>query len=273
MAVPIGRRVVGYSLLVSAYAAVRLSGKHFRVSLGRKVLVGTAGLIVAAVASFVFLGIRMATDQMESGNHPISTILDTATHTSFTDKQSLAIALTENVASRPMLLTQYLSLLSKGGDTPAPMRGQDALWSIKNTVPDVLYSAFGSSKDNVRLVGSEEGLANEHFGLPVFDDANSLFTGGLIDFGLLGLIAYPLIACFIARGFFFVVSCTLNSEGQLVLLLPMLWFFLTAEIELAGYFTELRDLIILLAFWAALYSVPKFTGRRQEMPLFSGSTP
>ena len=152
------------------------------------------------------------------------------------------------------------------------MRGQDALWGIENTVPDVLYSAFGASKADVRNIGSEEGVANEHFGLPVFDDANSLFTGGLIDFGFLGVIAYPLIACAMARGFFFVVSRILNSEGQLVLLISMLWIFLMAEQEVGGYFTQVRDLTILLAIWAALYSIPKFTGRRQELSLLSKST-
>lgn len=273
LAFPSGRRVLGYTLLVSAFAAVRLSGKHFHMSFRRKVLVGSTGLIVVAVASFVFLGIRLASDQMESGNHPFSTIVETATRTTFTDKQSLAISLSENIGSRPMLLTQYLSLLSKGGNTPSPMKGQDAWWAIENTVPDVLYSRFGSSKDNIRFVGSEEGLANEHFGLPVFDDANSLFTGGLIDFGFLGVIAYPLIACAIARAMLFVVSRMLNSEGQLVLLLFMLWLFLQSEAELAQYVTAVRDLTMLLAIWAAMYSIPKFTGRRREMPLFSESTP
>ncbi|MGB9031920.1 MAG: hypothetical protein WCC27_17485, partial [Acidobacteriaceae bacterium] len=67
-------------------------------------------------------------------------------------------------------------------------------------------------------------------------------------------------------------SRLLNSEGQLVLLLSMLWIFLQAEQEVGGYFTQVRDLTILLAIWAALYSIPKFTGRRQELSLLSKST-
>ena len=120
MGIPIGRRVVAYTLLVGAFAAVRLSGRHFRMSFRRSVLVGAAGLAVVTLASFVFLGIRMASDQLTEGNHPVSTLVEAATQTSFTDRQSLATALAENFAGRPMLLTQYLSLLSKGGNTPRP---------------------------------------------------------------------------------------------------------------------------------------------------------
>ncbi|MGC1158922.1 MAG: hypothetical protein WA891_14115, partial [Acidobacteriaceae bacterium] len=132
--------------------------------------------------------------------------------------------------------------------------------------PTQIYNFFGVSKDPIRQIGVEEDVANEHFGLPDEDMANSIFSSGIIDFGLAGVLGYPLLLCFLGRLLLSLASKVLNSEGQIVLILAMIIQFSLSENSIGGYLNELRDIATLGTVWWILDSLPTLTGRRHSAP-------
>ena len=268
--VPIGRRAVVYGLYLAIYAALRLSGRQFNLSAARKTLLTASTLVVIVVSSYVFLGIRLAAAQMGSGRFTIAAILKFAEDDVFTAPRVVAAALNQNLQSRPMNLARYLALLARGGDTPSPMYGKDTAQGVKQAIPDVVYRYFGANKSEVRAVSTEEGVANEHFGLPIYDDANSILSGGIIDLGLAGVLIFPLLICAVWRLLLFCLDQVLNAEGQVVAILAALGIFIQSEVSIAGYIVQMRNLVTLLAMWGVVYWLPRLTGRRQEVPAFSG---
>jgi hypothetical protein len=264
---PFGRRALFDVLLVSLFAAARLSGWSSRMSLGRKALMTVVFIVGVSLSNIFFMGIRLAAwslgdDEQGARRANMGTLLMSARMDSFTDPRGILDNLNDNIRERTFLIG-YLSLLARGGNTPSPMWGSDAQHALQMATPDMIYSALGMDKAPARAVGVEEGVANEHFGLPVEDMANSILTGGIIDLGLLGIVAYPLILCALTRGLLHMSARFLNSEGQVVAILYILVMFLSTETEIGGYLVELRDLAILLVGWGLLNSLPGI-GRRDQ---------
>ena len=267
--VPTGRRPVIYGLCIATYGAMRLSGRRMNLSAGRKAVLVTIGMVAVAISSYVFLGIRMAVGQMGRNNFNISMIWVVAEQGVFTDPRMITANLGDNLRGRSSNLARYLALLARGGDTPSPMYGKDTAEGVKKAIPDVFYRYFGANKSEVRAIATEEGVANEHFGLPVYDDANSILSSGIIDFGLPGLLVFPLLICAAWRLLLFFLDYVLNAEGQVVAVLFVLGILIQSEADIGGYIIAMRHLLTLLAIWAPFYWFPKLAGRRHEVPAFS----
>jgi hypothetical protein len=262
---PMGRRALVYTVLVAVFSILRLSGWQPRLSTARMVQTAVALLVLASLSNLFFMALRLATytvgprqsiyrngSLMDAGPILIENLL--------TNQQGVLSKIAENLQNRTFLIG-YLSLLAKGGDTPSPMLGSDAAFAAQITIPDVFFSFFGVDKTPLRQINAEEGLANEHFGLPVADMANSILTAGVIDFGFPGVIAYPLLLCLLYRFFLHAIKPLINVEGEIVGVLAILVIFLNTESELAVYFGGLRGYIILMAVWALIYSLPDFLTR------------
>lgn len=254
LTVPVGRRALVYSVLVTVFAATQLSGVRSSFSRRAKWLGGIAGVVATLVVTVTFLGLRLATDNLGEGNHPLSEIVQ-ETHEVFQNPTYLYEVTKENLEGRPFMLTQYLSLLTRDGDMPAPMYGADLRFSIQMLIPDYFYGISGHSKDTLREISTEEGLANEHFHLPVFDEANSILTGSVIDLGLFGIFIYPAGVCLLWRLLAFDVEWFCGRTAGLLFLLLALNLFLQAETELRGYLLDARNAIIILAIWMVLPAV------------------
>lgn len=267
--IPLGRRGLLYAVVICIFAAARLSGRTWNISVGRKALIAGGAVFVVVGSSFFYIAFRMATWGMGQGNHSIVSILETAERTSLTDPREVVANLNSNVKDRTAFLIRYLALLGRGGNLPQPMWGQDALLGLEFATPDRFYRLVGASKDSVRTAGGEEDLANEHFGLPAQDYANSVLTGGIIDFGLAGILIYPLILCVLTRTVLLFADTILNQEGRLIAVLSIAFLFLQTEMQITGYIVGLRNLIILLIGWALVYSIPGLRRQWRETPLFS----
>ncbi|MFP5226670.1 MAG: hypothetical protein ACLGXA_03505 [Acidobacteriota bacterium] len=264
VAIPAGRRDFAYDVIVTIFIASRLSGVRVNLSKAVKWMWFLTAIMIVAVTGFIFMGLRMASGLLGPGKHSVAEIVGQASRTVADNPRDVIITTAENLESRPFLLTQYLSLLTKGGnDVRLPMYGADISQAVKMDIPDVIYTAIGRSKDPVREVGAEEGVANEHFNLPVFDDANSILTGGWIDFGLAGVLLYPLILCFLWRAISFAVGEILGATARFIVLLVAINICLQAEIDLGGYIVSLRDAGIIAGAWALLSLLPRFTASRQ----------
>jgi hypothetical protein len=270
--VPAGRRALIYTLLVTVFAATRLSGVRVSLSRQAKWLWGIALLIIAFAGTVIFLGLRIATETLSAGSHPLTQIVQVAGDV-FDDPSALLRATQGNLESRPFLLTQYLSLLTKGGDMPDPMYGADLKYNIELIIPDALFRLSGKNKDTLRAISTEEGLANEHFHLPVFDDANSILTGSVIDFGLIGIAIYPIGVCLLWRLVAVPIERLLGRKARLLFLLIALGVFLQAEIEISGYIRGLRSALIVLGTWLVLSAISRGLDIRGNSPILQEGSP
>ncbi|MGA9983586.1 MAG: hypothetical protein WBP95_08940 [Acidobacteriaceae bacterium] len=263
-----GRRMMISMILITFIAASVLAGRKWRpkwhLSGAWKAMLGLIAVPVLAASSYFFYGLRMATWEMGEGTHTIGSIVETAEVTTFRSPSEIVHKLSENQSDRTAFAIRYLSWLARGGNTPSPMMGADVVQGAKMTVPDAVYHLFGASKDPIRHIGEEEDVANEHFGLPDEDMANSILTSGVIDFGLAGVLGYPLLLCFLARLVLSLASKVLNSEGQIVLILAMIIQFSQSENSVGGYLMDLRDIATLGLVWWVLHSIPSMNSRRQR---------
>ncbi|HEX3986240.1 MAG TPA: hypothetical protein VHX13_06455 [Acidobacteriaceae bacterium] len=270
--VPVGRRSLVYCLLVAVFAAMRLSGVQISVGRLTRWVWSALAIVVIFTLTVLFLSLRIAVDNLGPGNHPMAQIVPQI-DVALQNPEFLLRTTKENLESRPFLLTQYLSLLTKGGNAPEPMYGSDLKFSIEEAVPDVLYGLLGRSKNRVRAIGAEEGLANEQFHLPVFDDANSILTSGFIDLGVFGLALYPIGICLLWRILLVDVRIVLGKKARLLLLLIALNTFMQAELALSGYLVEIRNGLIILALWICLRSIPSLRLRHRNRDHLRGYQP
>jgi hypothetical protein len=260
-----GRRQLAYGILISMVAAVAIGGAKIKMKSFRDILMAVGAGAFLTISGVIFLGLRSAAYVNGEGQHEsIVVTWRVARETTLTDPQSLWIDFLDNVVGRSGNLTRYLSLLTKGGETASPMYGADLKWAIQDATPDAIYHFLGRDKSEIRLIASEEGVANEHFGLPVYDDANSLLTGGFIDFGVPGVFLYPLVFCFGAVLFLAVLVKLVNYEGQTLALVCLMSLFVQAETEIRSLLSGARDLCIVLVFWWILYHIPALLNRRRR---------
>lgn len=250
-----GRRWLAYPILLSVFAVSQLSAVKLKLSAMRKALLFAVCIGLLFAASFVFTALRSAMLQSLGGlgSHSLGSIINAAEATSLTDPGGVIDQIRSNLSARPANLVHYLSLLSRAGNHPEPLYGQDALFAFRIATPDWLYTHLGGNKDVIREIESEEGLANEHFHIPIYDDANSVLSAGFIDFGWAGIVLYPLMLCAFYRlilngaGF-------LPTEGRMLLIFGLLFELIQAENELSGYIKGARNIGILLVIWACCYA-------------------
>jgi hypothetical protein len=227
----------------------------------KKVLLGVAFVIISALTGMFFIAMRLAagksSESAQGGSSfSIRQLAPYLIEDVLSDPGNVIREVSGNLEERPFLLEEYLALLGRDGNTPVPLYGQDVVLGLQLAVPDAAYKFFGESKTNIRNIGSEEGLANEHYGLPDKDNANSILTGGIIDFGLVGVFLYPIAVCIIFRAIYYVIDHSINKEGQLVALLFGFYLFLQSESEVSSYVLFLRNMMIIMVLWRALYEVP-----------------
>jgi hypothetical protein len=260
---PSGRREIGYMMFLCVYAAFRFSGWTPRMNRVQKVLLGVGFVTALVFSALFFYALRLASREairngQGAASTSITTIIPVLISDILTDPGYVLRETKSNLEERPFLLMEYLSLLGKGGNTPEPMYGQDFNHAVEMAIPDPVYNILGANKQKIRDIGTEEGVANEHFGIPDPDDANSLLSAGIIDFGLVGVLLYPLTTCFITRAMCSLVDQFFNREGQIVAALLGIFMFLQAEREISDYVLNIRNMVIVMIFWRALYELPTF---------------
>jgi hypothetical protein len=269
--VPISRRDVLYAAMISIFCVLRLSGRRLRISSLGKTSLSIILVLLLIFSNIFFFGLRMAADQdasKESGHQATLTEgFYAARNGIFRNPKLLIMYVGENLEKRAYVIG-YLSLLARGGRDFQPMMGSDAVLGMEMTIPDALYELTGTSKAPIRTIGAEEGLANEHFGLNVTDEANSILTGGFIDFGVIGVLFYPLALCGLFRWYLLLISKLFSPEVSGVILILVLSLIITTEQELRVDFIAMRDFLILAIICAIAFAVPRISRGRQAVPLF-----
>jgi hypothetical protein len=152
----------------------------------------------------------------------------------------------------------FLSELEDFSTHFTPGYGRDIEGQLLEAVPSVLYP----SKN--RYFG-EEGLANELFGSVYIDEANSILTGGAVDFGLLGIVVYPLLVSFMLRAFVEFVGQALPTFAATFIIFATLAGLLQPETEITGYFIAIRNGLLFGTVVWFFIALPAFRLRKEML--------
>jgi hypothetical protein len=154
------------------------------------------------------------------------------------------------------------------------LHGADLVFCLESALPSVLYP----DKDRIRAIGMEENLANPQFGLFPTDEANSILTTGVSDFGLAGMFLYPVALIALMELFLRMVGRRMPEAAKAFLILCVLDTLWQTELSTSAYFVLGRNLLLLslpLAFLSRLSGFllnPSGRRRRSEHPGWEAST-
>ncbi len=254
--IPLGRRSLLYTMVLAALS-LRLGRFRFNWSWPKRIIIvsALAGLLYVASIGFFFL--RLA--GFASGR----------THLNIIDRAALAIHLfqtknygevqesfSKNVQTRTFILG-FVSELEDYSSHYTLGWGRDLEGQFLEAVPSVVYT------DKNRYFG-EEGLANELFGSTYGDEANSIFTGGVIDFGLFGMVLYPLLLCVMLRAFVEFAGQTLPTFVATFMIFSTFSGLLQPENGLTTYFIIVRNgLLFSTVIWFFI-ALPAFRLRKEN---------
>ena len=209
----------------------------------KNVIFITLLVFVIQVATTAFFTIRQASYSFKGHTKPKITELLPEAYRVYQDKGSEEIArrIKENVKTRTFLI-EYLAMLTREEDKVGPLYGTDLARAFVTATPSAIYP----NKYRSKFFDQEEGVANPHFNLTISDDANSIFTAGLIDFGMLGMFVLPLVTCII-----FSLVMRLRNYDKAFISSTMIGVMvcqtmLSPEKDFIGYLTSLRDVVIVL---------------------------
>ena len=254
--IPLGRRTLLYSIVL-AFLALRLGRHRFNWSWTKRIVVAVLLAATLYVTSIGFFYLRLA--GYSAGR----------THLGILDRVSLAItyfktkdfsvvqkSFSSNVQTRTFILG-FLSELEDYTTRFTPGLGRDIEGQFLAAVP----SAFYPQKN---IAFGEEGLADELFGSAYEDEANSILTGGVIDFGMPGMILYPLLIAFMLRYFFEFIGQSLPTFVVVFTIYGSFSALLQAENNLTDYFIVIRNgLLFAMVVWFFI-ALPAFRLRKEN---------
>jgi hypothetical protein len=253
--IPIGRRSLIYTIVL-AILALRLGRFRFNWSWPKRILVGTllAGLLYVASVGFFYMRLAgFASGKTHLGI--IERVTLAITYFESKDYSEVQKSFSQNVQVRTFILG-FLSEL-EGYSTHFTLGyGRDLEGQFLEAVPSVLYP----SKD--RYFG-EEGLANELFGTVYGDEGNSILTGGVIDFGLAGMVAYPLLIAFMLRAFVEFAGQTMPTFVATFMIFSAFAGLLHPEIGVTEYFIVIRNGLLFSTFVWFFIALPAFRLRKE----------
>jgi hypothetical protein len=249
--IPFGRIRFAFSLLL-ALIAIRLGRYRLRLPLAKAVLIGVLGIASVIIASVGFLYLRVAGWEQRGKLAP-----------SIVSRISLAIDLAQrrgpleilgmlgNDASSRTFVIGFLSDLLDASQRSAPLLGKDMLYNIGMAVPSVISpTKLGLTPYN------EETLANQQWGFAYLDEANSLLTAGAADFGLIGMIVYPILIVGVMRMVLEWLQATLPTYLSTIIALAFLSAALQWENVPLNYLIEIRSGLLMAFVFYVLTRLP-----------------
>lgn len=253
----VGRRIVIYTAM-EALLALRLTGYRLKGSFFKNtlILIMLAGFVAVGVT--VFMLIRLA--GFENPNDPSTLSLAHRVETALSwveDGSALnraTVANQSNAEKRTFVLGFFADVL-EGSSRRTPGLGRDFAEYVGSVVPRVI-------NPNKDLSFGEESFADELFGLTYGDAANSILTNGAVDFGLLGVVAYPLLIVLIMRVSIEALSRFLPPLPMAIIILGAIFAMLQTETATSAYFVSIRNEIIFAVILFIYTRLPRFGFRR-----------
>lgn len=248
-----GRRITIYTSL-EVLLVMGLAGFRWREKIVRNMLVIVALAAVAVGASLTFMLLRIAGSTVTRGEATVGRKFEIAgklVQRKGTGAFKQAGEATQtNFQSRTFVLS-FLATILDASSHQTPALGQDAVALTELAIPSVLDPYKNTDF-------SEEGLVNYQFQLAFPDQPNSILTAGATDFGLLGMILYPLFLVLALKVILAIAARWLKPVSLMFVTLYFIYLMMQTEITLTGYMEALRDTLLfgtLLAMFFALPSV------------------
>ena len=248
MLFPLGRRAMLFSVVL-ALLALRLGRYKIPFSPIKKIVVlGVLGGIIY-IASIGFYYLRVAGYGLVKPTlvQRIQAAVAFAKVKSFSEVKRL---MSENVQTRTFVVG-FLAQLEGYTEIMPAAHGEDLAKQFQLAIPSLLYSG----KD---LFFQEEHLANELFGSTYTDEANTILTAGAVDFGIWGMLVYPLLAAAMIRLFIGFVSEALPVFASCFIILASFSTVLEPELAAVAYFLILRNGLIFGSVVWFVMSLPEF---------------
>lgn len=231
--IPMGRRSLLFTIVVAGMA-LRLGRFRFNWSWPKRIVIGILLAAMLYVTSIAFFYLRLA--GFASGKAHLGIVERVTLAVGyFEDKNfdEVQKSFSKNVQTRTFILG-FLAELEDFSTHFTPGYGRDLIGQFEYAIPSVLYP------DKNRYFG-EEGLANELFGSAYIDEANSILTGGAVDFGLLGMVIYPLVISLILRSFFEFIGQALPTFVATFIIFAGFSALLQPETQITDYFLIMRN--------------------------------
>jgi hypothetical protein len=248
MGFPQGRRAMIYSVVLVIMAS-RLGVGRIKASFLKQVLVAASlgAFLYAATLGYYYVRVAGYSEKNPTLSERISDAIAL-----IKDKKNSKVekAFTSNVEGRTFILTFPAELLGYA-EVEATAHGVDMEDQIQVAMPSVLFP-------NKDVSFTEEGLANSLFGAYWPDSPNSVFTSGIIDFGIIGLLLYPLFFTFFLRGIIALAGDIAPAFVCCYAVLLILATVLQPENDIASYYLVVREAILTGGIVWLLRSVPPF---------------
>ena len=256
MLIPTGRRVVIYSVLCMVFAFT-LSGDRWKAPIWKKAL--TLAIVGAGLysANLFFYAMRHevevngAAKKVGGSDMKLTDILRDTTQFLMEGRSSdFDEEFSNNLQDRTFVLKYFSDLVAQSRTHPA-LHGRLLAFTVGMATPSAIYSLFGS-KDEIIALGMEEVVANPEFGLLPVDEANSLMTAGISDFGMIGTFLYPIAIPLLFS--FLIRVCMARSPEFMRFIATMLalWALFQTEMAVTGLVVLMRNTIILLLVWGPM---------------------
>jgi hypothetical protein len=255
--VPQGRRVMLYAVLLTILAFC-LRGGVIRLLTWKTalILVAAGGLLYAG--NVFFYAMRVSSYRAGGAKATLPGLTEKAASLlQHGGNGSLGDLVERNLRDRTFVI-RYLSDLLAASWRREALHGEALVFCVESAIPSVLFP----DKDRIRAIGMEENLANPQFGLFPTDEANSVLTTGVSDFGITGMFLYPVVLVLLMEVFLKAVAGRMPEAARLFLILCVLNTLWQTELSTGGYFVLCRNLLLLsfplifLAKAGAFFSAP-----------------
>jgi hypothetical protein len=232
-----GRRQMLYSLFVILVGAI-LGGLRISFRTPKSIIIGIAAATALGFGSTFFYAMRFASVDLPSGASVQELAAGAIEKMAVSGEIGIFEDMGENLRTRSFILN-YLSLLIDRTDLLGGVNGILLVSGVAQAVPSVMFP----NKQALLDMGGEEDIVHPHLGLPVFDEANSILTTGVSDFGLPGLYIYPILLCLLYRTLIVAArrAPPLATFGFGLSLFSQL---VATEITLGGTMASIRDSIL-----------------------------
>lgn len=248
MIFPLGRRVLIYAIVL-AFIGLRLGRYKIPWSPLKKTIVLTLLACFLYIATIGFFYLRLAGYGQVRLTllQRVGAAIKLAEEKSYSDIKE---QFSSNVQQRTFILG-FLSQVEAYAATMETGHGTDLAGQFQLALPSIFFP----SKD---VFFQEEGYANQLFGSNYLDEANSILTAGAVDFGIWGVLAYPIFIVIMVRIFFEVVSHSLPVFVSCFIILGSCSTLLEPENTLTPYFLILRNGLLFGFFVWFVMALPEF---------------
>ena len=151
--------------------------------------------------------------------------------------------LSENSLERPFVI-KYLARVMDAISIDRQLSGEAIYTTILYSIPSALIG--------VKAFATDEELIHPKIGLIITDDANTVLTTGLADFGWPGLLLYPILVVLVLHFLLFLVK---KSNIRWIVYFAQfgaLFVLLNIENSMTQYWTFVRSTLMLLVMAFAL---------------------